>query len=316
LCSLTSARLGNHDHEHHAVLRAVLGVDVSWTSLPEQLSAMIAERSIQGGNVAVAARDLVAGQRVSIAAERVFSSASLIKVPIMVAALQEAESGRLPLSRQLRLDAVPRVGGSGVLAELTDLDRLSVRDLLTLMIVISDNLATNLLIDAIGMAVINRSAAAAGLAHTRLRRTMMDLEARRVGLENHTTATDMTLLLEQIAIGRGGLFGSQESCAVARHALARQQLNDRLPRHLPAGACFAHKSGELAGIRHDAGYLLVAGRPVLALTVLTEGFGSADDPDGAGPVAADLVADIGRFLHRSLGAAGMDSGLSPSTEQG
>lgn len=276
---------------------------------------LIAEASIGGGTVAVAARDLVAGQRVSIGADRVFSSASLIKVPIMVAVLQQAESGRLPLSRQLPLDAVPRVGGSGVLTELADTDRLSVRDLLTLMIVISDNLATNLLIDAIGMDVVNESAAAAGLPDTRLRRTMMDLEACRVGLENHTTARDMTVLLEQIALGRG-LFGNQESYVVARDALARQQLNDRLPGQLPVGADFAHKTGELAGIRHDAGYLSLDGRPVLVLTVLTEGFGTAADPDSAGPVAADLVADIGRLVHRSLGAAGMDSGLSPPTEQG
>lgn len=192
----------------------------------------IAEASTGGGTVAVAARDLVAGQRMSIGADRLFSSASLIKVPIMVAVLQQAESGRLPLSRQLPLDAVPRVGGSGVLTELADLDRLSVRDLLTLMIVISDNLATNLLIDAIGMDVVNESAAAAGLPDTRLRRTMMDLEGRRAGLENHTTATDMTAVLEQIALGRG-LFGNQESYVVARDALARQQLNDRLPRQLP-----------------------------------------------------------------------------------
>lgn len=263
-----------------------------WDAAQQRLLDLAAEAARRGGRIAVVAMELVSGHRVSVGPDEVFTSASLIKLPILVTALRQAEAGTLPLSRRLRVDAAERVGGAGILTELADTEDISVRDLLTLMITISDNMATNLLIDAIGMDAVNASIAAAGLQHTQLRRTMMDTSARNQGRENRTSARDMARLLELIATGRE-LFGVDESYRLARDVLGRQQVNDLLPRHLPAGSALAHKTGTLDGIRHDAGILSLDGEPVLVIAVLTQGF--QEHPSGCH--ASELVAEAGRIVY-------------------
>ncbi|WP_051267269.1 serine hydrolase [Nakamurella lactea] len=255
------------------------------------------------GRVAVVARAVPGGQGFSVAGDESFTSASLIKVPVLVSALQQVEAGALSLTQRVRVDTSPRVGGSGILAGLSDVTDVSIRDLLELMITISDNLATNLLIETLSVPTIAASIEAAGLTNTALQRRLMDLQARSRGLDNHTCATDMALLLEQIAVGEG-LFGSADSYRLAREVLARQQVNDRLPRQLPHGWVLAHKTGELDGVRHDAGFVTVDSSPVLVIAVLTEGFGTGEEPDAYGAAAADLVADVGRIVYSAVGSAG------------
>jgi beta-lactamase class A len=204
------------------------------------------------------------------------------------------------------VDSSPAVGGSGVLANLSDITDLSVRDLAELMIVISDNLATNLLIEALTAPVIADSITAAGLAGTLLQRRLMDTAARSRGLDNRTCAADMAALLTKIALGVD-LFATAESYRLAREVLARQQVNDRLPVHLPAGWSLAHKTGELDGVRHDAGFASANGRPVLAIAVLTEGFGTAENPDAFGDEAAALVSEIGRIVYSAAAQDVFDS---------
>lgn len=270
--------------------------DLDWDLAQQQLTELAAEATGQGGRIAVVATDLVGGRRLSIARDEVFTSASLIKLPVMVTVLQQADAGTLPLSRRLTVRGAERVGGAGVLAELADVPDISVRDLLTLMIIISDNMATNVLIDAVGMDAVNAGIAAAGLLHTQLRRTLMNTSAASRGLENRTSAADMARLLEQIATGHG-LFDAVESYRHALAVLGRQQVNDLLPRYLPAEASLAHKTGTLDGIRHDAGIVSVDGRPVLVIAVLTQGF----QERAAGCDATTLVGEAGRIAYAAAG---------------
>jgi beta-lactamase class A len=192
-----------------------------------------------------------AAQPLLIRADEVVTAASTIKVPILAAALADVDAGRLDLAQPV---AIPpqRAGGSGVLHAVPSLHTLTLADLLTLMIIVSDNTATNVVIDLIGIGRVNQFCADAGLNATVLRRKMMDADAVRLGLENTTTAHDQATLLDAIA-WRSLL--PAPLCAFALQALERQQFNDGLPSLLPEEAVVAHKTGELPGVRHDVGII-------------------------------------------------------------
>jgi beta-lactamase class A len=228
---------------------------------------------LAGEHAAVVVRSLAGDDAVEVAAGRAFTAASLIKLPILAAAL---DSG-LPLGA--RLPVRPPAPGSGILAHLADVADMSVRDLLTLMIAVSDNTATNVLIDRIGIEEVNAWCARLRLTATVLARRMMDEEARARGLENRTSAADVASVLARLA-----------TSPFALAALEAQQFNDRLPRHLPPGFRLAHKTGELAGVRHDAGIVYPPRGAPVVLAVLTEGAG-----DGA-----ELIAECGRLVYSGL----------------
>jgi beta-lactamase class A len=202
-----------------------------------------------------------------ISADEAVSAASTIKVPILAAALDEVDAGRLDLGQ---LIAIPsqRTGGSGVLHALPSLRTLTLADLLTLMIIVSDNTATNVVIDLIGMERVNQFCADAGLKGTVLRRKMMDADAMRLGLENTTTAHDQAMLLDAIA-WRNLLPAPLR--AFALQALERQQFNDGLPSLLPDDVIVAHKTGELPGIRHDVGIITGTNGRQAVVAVLVSG---------------------------------------------
>jgi beta-lactamase class A len=202
-----------------------------------------------------------------VRADEVVTAASTIKVPILAAALDEVDAGRLDLAQPT---AIPpqRAGGSGVLHALPDLHTLTLADLLTLMIIVSDNTATNVVIDLIGIGRVNQFCAGAGLNATVLRRKMMDADAVRLGLENTTTAHDQATLLDAIA-WRNLLPAPLR--AFALHALERQQFNDGLPSLLPDEVIVAHKTGELPGVRHDVGVITGTNGRQAVVAVLVSG---------------------------------------------
>lgn len=202
-----------------------------------------------------------------IGADEAVTAASTIKVPILAAALDEVKAGRLDLAQP---SAIPpqRTGGSGVLQALPYLHTLTLADLLTLMIIVSDNTATNVVIDLIGMERINQFCADADLNGTVLRRKMMDAEAVRLGLENTTTAHDQARLLDAIA-WRDLLPAPLR--AFALQALERQQFNDGLPSLLPDEVIVAHKTGELPGVRHDVGVITRTNGRQAVVAVLLSG---------------------------------------------
>nr|WP_272918015.1 serine hydrolase [Actinomadura rayongensis] len=210
------------------------------------------------------------GERASVNADRTFTAASLIKLPVLLALLDGVEAGRWSLDD--RLPVRDRVGGAGILRDLADVADLSVRDLVSLMIVISDNTAANLLIDRIGQHTVADWCARHGLHATVLARRMMDAEARERGEENRTSPADMATLLDGLV--RGTLLGPAAT-AFALDVLARQQVRDRLPRDLPDNVRIAHKTGELDGIRHDVG-VIFTNTPIV-VAALTENTEEADD---------------------------------------
>ena len=198
---------------------------------------------------------------VALDADASFPSASIIKLPILWTFFRAVDQGELDPAERWMLAPEAVVEGTGVLRFLDVGLRPTLLDLATLMVIVSDNTATNALIDRLTIERVNADLAALGLAHTALRRRMFDFEARARGLDNVTTPRDMARLLCRFALGNGLSVASAEQ---ARQILLAQQLNAGLPARLPFGTPWAHKTGNLPGLLHDAGWLEGEdGRPVV-----------------------------------------------------
>jgi beta-lactamase class A len=220
------------------------------------------------GRMHVAAWELgVHDGKLLIQGEEVVPAASTIKVPILAAVLKEVGTGRLKLERPMPIPT-RRAGGSGVVQALTGLVSLTLADLLTLMIIVSDNAATNVIIELLGMDHINAFCTEQGLAGTVLRRQMMDAEATSRGLENTTTALDQAKLLD--AVAQGALL-AEPLRTFALQTLSAQQFTDALPSLLPDSVQVAHKTGELPGVRHDVGIITAANGRRAVVSVLFTG---------------------------------------------
>jgi beta-lactamase class A len=208
------------------------------------------------GVVGYAVLDVASGDRFSRLDTAAFPTASTIKLAIVYELFKQAEEGRVRLDQSIVLDRTKAVGGSGVLNEL-DTPTLSVRDYATLMVVLSDNTATNVLIDLLGMENVTRRMASLGLPGTRLRRHMIDLAAARRGDENVSTPAEIVRLLEIL---------SKNADAIA---LLEKPKSSRLRAALPADIAVADKPGELEGVRVDAGIVYAKNRPFIICVMTT-----------------------------------------------
>jgi len=198
--------------------------------------------------------DQSTGEKLEINPEMVFPAASMIKVPIMYEIMCQAAAGAIDLDELLTVSKEKRVGGAGILQELRPEITMTLRELVTLMIVLSDNTATNMLIDRIGMEAVNTRMAQLGLKSTLLYRKMMDFEAARRGKENKTSARDLALLFHSIQKSEGL---PPEYATLMLDILKRQQVVDKLPFYLPEERVLAHKTGTLPGAEHDGGILFL-----------------------------------------------------------
>ena len=214
----------------------------------------VADLAQLGGRVACVAIGLEqSGPRelVSLKPDEVFPAASLAKVPILVELARRLAQPDSPYTWETRLE-VPeeaRVASDGVLADLSPDLRPTIQDVAHLMITISDNTASNMLLDLLGLAAINSTMRDLGLSNTRLERHFIDFEARRAGRDNWTSAADMVRLFAHIYHGR--VSESKRLISI----LLRQNDYRILPGYWGEDEPFAHKTGGLEGIMHDAGML-------------------------------------------------------------
>lgn len=219
-----------------------------------------------GGTYGIAAKNLATGENISLHADETFSTASVIKVAIMVELFRRVEDGGLNLGERLELTDEYRVGGSGLLQEFESGLQLTLWDLCTAMIVVSDNVATNMLGTRLGIPSINEGMQALGLPHTRLNRLIrfkpvQPGESEGLGL---STPAEMLRLFEGLAAGEVvSPWASREMVGI----LARQQYRELIPRLLPtkydavtgkSDPRIAHKTGSINGVRNDAALLTFA----------------------------------------------------------
>jgi beta-lactamase class A len=198
---------------------------------------------------------------------RKYPAASLIKIPIMMEAFFQAEEGALDLNRQVRISEIEKAGGAGVIQSLSAEASLSLLDCITLMIIVSDNSAANLLIKLLGKKNINDRMHGLGLQTTVLGRKMMDFEAAAKGIENFTTAADMVKCLR--AIKDGKLF-TEKNRSKMLDIMEAQQFREKLPAIASKELKIANKTGELPGIEHDCA-IFTAGQDALYAAVLIDG---------------------------------------------
>ena len=207
--------------------------------------------------------DLTSGRRFTRFENDVFPTASTIKLAILYELFTQAEQGRVSLDQPKTLDRAAAVGGSGVLFELGT-PTLALRDFAVLMVVLSDNTATNVLIDTLGMANVNARVQALGLRQTKLRRKMIDLAAARRGDENVSTPAEIARLLEAYHKAEG----LKPASAAEALAILKKEKDSWLVRGLPPGTAVASKPGDLEGVRVDAGIVYAPKRPYI-ISVMT-----------------------------------------------
>lgn len=218
-----------------------------WNELQLRINA-----EIKGfkGEAGIVIKDLRTGWEFSYNKANLFPSASLAKIPIMAASFLAADQGKVKLDKNIALKSADKLTGSGVLKDMPSGTTFSIERLIGLMIYDSDNTATNMVTNAVGMDYLGKAFKGFGLKNTDLSRKVADYKSRDNGIENYTTAEDMALLLEKMYGRDLGNKSVSEKC-VAMLKLTR--MNDRIPKYLPPETAVAHKTGLEKEVCHDAG---------------------------------------------------------------
>lgn len=223
-----------------------------------------------GGEWGLVFKDLDSDLTVALNPDRVFASASLIKLPVLISAMIAASDGSIDLSTRLELDhseiSEEDRDGSGVIIHLSNPVSLTIRDLCVLMIITSDNFATNAIIDLLGMSYINGILQRLGLRDTRINHRIADFEQLKDVNTNPITAGEVSQLLEAVYTRQ------LPHSSTIEEILQKQIYGTRIPLLLPYeddDLLVAHKTGTLRTIAHDAGILRTS-KGAYVLCILTQ----------------------------------------------
>jgi beta-lactamase class A len=238
-------------------------------SLEARLAPLAKEHK---GKVAIAVKNLKTGESYYQSADEAMATASLIKVAVLVETYMQAQEGKVKLTDTVTLHDADKVPGSGILTKhFSDGATFPLRDAVRLMIAYSDNTATNLVLDKVGIKTVNQRMEDWGFPNTRINAkvfrgstTSVDPErTKKYGLGS-TTAREMIGLLEELLVGER-LKPAPKQCVLGQ--LRSNEDADKFPRLLP-GVPIAHKDGSLSEARTDAG-LLYTPNGIIAVCVLT-----------------------------------------------
>ena len=242
--------------------RAALAQQGAWSALKSRLEQRIAQHH---GTVGLVLLDPVTGDSLSIRGDQPFPTASNIKIAILIQLFHEVDAGTIHLNDPLVMLDADRIGGSGVFQFFDAPFRVTVKDAATFMIAESDNTATNLIIDKLGIRAVNARMDSLGYHHTRLwakvsrsLTTSINPDSSKVWGLGETTPMEMARIFAAI------YKGEMVSPDAARQMIGmlRKQFwgYNEIPRYLPAGAVVAHKTGSVDASRNDCG-IVFAPRP-------------------------------------------------------
>ncbi|HZA35756.1 MAG TPA: serine hydrolase [Vicinamibacterales bacterium] len=264
------------------------------------------------GRVAVYARNLTTGREFALDADARVRTASTIKLPILCALESLVALGRVRWDERIRLRPEDKVTGSGVLGSLEDGTDLTIRNLAILMIIVSDNTATNLITDRITADAVNEYLDSIGLTTTRYNRKVRGDGARlaepsgwsRAGrLEENrkyglgvSTPREMVRLLQML---EAGTIVSPAASKDILDILAKQQVRDGMARHAPDDLRIVSKSGALDALRSDVGIVYAKGGPIAMAITVDEMPVTDYSPDNVGNV---LIWELATVLVEELGA--------------
>lgn len=262
--------------------------ETAWREMTGELERMAGRHR---GRVAIFVRDLKDNRTWAYHENDLFPSASLIKVPIMAAAFAKIKDGELSLHERLTLRRHNRVGGSGSLKWSPDGTRLTIAEILQRMIGESDNTATAMIIERVGLGYIQRQFPQFGLLYTGIYQEGMSIKSGRVQNENYTTAREMTMLMEKIY--KGELIDRPSSQLMLEILKHKKAVASRLAKGLPRNWEIAHKTGLLRNACHDVAIIMTPNGDY-AITVLT---GS----NQSYKVAKDFISRLGRVTYTHYG---------------
>ena len=279
-----------------------LSKTVDSARLEQKIKVLIRESGAE--TVAVAFHDLSAGAEILINPDQNFHAASTMKVPVMMELYRQAETGKFSLQDQVPIknqfasiaDGSPYSLSPDDDSDLTLYKRVgqmaTMRELLHLMITVSSNLATNILIERVGAQNVAELMRKYGANDIRVLRGVEDGKAFQLGMNNTTTARDLMVLLRRIAEGRAV---SKKASDEMLKILLDQKFGEGIPSGLPGEARVAHKTGSITKLYHDAAIVYLPKRKPYVLVVLTRGL--ADEKR-----ANKLAADISREVYESFSA--------------
>jgi len=278
------------------------------------------------GKVALYAENLKTGQTASFAPDEPVKTASTIKMGILLDAAVQIRSGHATLAEKLVLNHANQVEGSGVLGELDTPLALTLRDALTLMVVLSDNTATNMAIDRLGLAHINATLRAAGLKQTYLYKKVyvpatgpMPPDQPKFGL-GKTTAREMASLMTRLATCQLFLDSSPAvpadgpTCGAILHMLRNQQDRDGIPRYLETldtsehGSAIANKTGALDALRADVALVSSKSGPIVIAAYTYENTDQRWNGDNEGE---QTLAKLAKAIVDRWSPAGLDPDAFP-----
>ena len=234
-----------------------------WLKLQEEIHGV--DQNLNGV-MGLAIKDLTSNEILFIHGDEVMPQASSIKIAVLANLYLQAEQGKLKLTDEYVVRKEDLVDGSDIMLGLTPgVTRLTLRDLATMMVAVSDNSATNVLIGRVGMENVNAMLVSMGLNTTKLRRQMMDLKAASEGRENISTPREMMTLLETIY--RGKLLNKEMTADFLKMLSTHKESS--LLQGLPDDTVAANKPGELEAVRNDSGIVLLKNRPYILCVMTT-----------------------------------------------
>jgi beta-lactamase class A len=288
-------------------------------ALDAQLKAIAAAHH---GKVTLFAHHLKSGQTVALMPDELVQTASVIKLGILLDAAEQIRAGKASLDERLVLEKSNQVGGSGVLGILDTPLNLTLRDTLTLMVVLSDNTATNLAIDRLGLAHIDDTLKAAGLKDTFLYKKVflppagpMPADQPKFGL-GKTTAREMASVMERLATcrlsldGTAALPGDGPICGAMLHMLRGQQDRNSLPRYIETldtsehGPSIGNKTGALNAVRNDVAIIATKAGPVVIAAFTQD---NADQRWTGDNEAEETLGKLAKAIVDRWSPAGLDA---------
>jgi beta-lactamase class A len=289
------------------------------TALDAQLKAIAAAHH---GKVTLYAHNLKTGQTAALLPDELVQTASVIKLGILLDAAEQIRAGKASLEERLVLEKPNQVGGSGVLGILDTPMNLTLRDTLTLMVVLSDNTATNLAIDRLGLAHIDDTLKAAGLKDTFLYKKVflppagpMPADQPKFGL-GKTTAREMAAVMERLATcrlaldGTPALPGDGAICGAMLHMLRSQQDRNSLPRYIETldtsehGPAIGNKTGALNAVRNDVALIATKAGPVVIAAFTQD---NTDQRWTGDNEAEETLGKLGKAIVDRWSPAGLDA---------
>jgi len=270
-----------------------------WGKLESSISEV--DRGLDGV-LGVAIEDLTSGQKFLLRSDSVFPQASSIKIAVLAELYRQNQqaihgtAGRAKLTDMYVMQSTDLVADSDIMGGLTPgVTRITNRDLATMMVAVSDNSATNVLIDREGMDNVNALLDSLGLHNTRLRRKMMDIKAAAEGRENISTPQEMMALLEKIYEGE---VLDKENTAGFFTMLGTHK-SGFLTRDLPDNIQVANKPGELEAVRNDSGIVFLQNRPYIICVMTTYLTRERDGEAAIAKISAAAYAMFDRLARSS-----------------